>query len=537
MSWISSGAGWRDCTPRPSGPIEPAIKTSREADSRASRAIFTPRLLRRWTSSARPWGASLKRFAPKVLVSMMCAPASMYAWCTRKTASGSVALSSSKQRCVPTASCSIEPIAPSAIRIESFSRALKSRIFTVCDSCLQKNSAREWISTLLFHEAGDGAHEVVLGEDLEARVAHFDKDRRILVAEDLRDALDGRGLRHLRERLAHHFANDELAKILALQREIQDLVFIDRADGNVFLENGNLRDVLLLHGLQGVKDGLVRTRNDQFTNFAAGVLRVNDFRRGDGGGRVHVAALAHPQIVVDFAEIARAGVRQQGDDEISEAEIPGKAECRGNATAPGAPGEKAFHFRQAARNDEAFFVVYLEDVVEDFQIHGRGEKILADAFDHVGLGFDGLAGLDEIVVQRAVGIDPDNFYAGIFFLQIFSHAADGAAGAYPANKVRDLAFAVLPNFGTGGAVVGFGIAGIVVLIRVIRIGNFAREFFGHRIIAARIFRLDGSGANDDFRAERFEEIDFFLGLFVGGGEDALVTAHRRDECQTHSGIA
>src|SRR6266567_302707 len=180
----------------------------------------------------------------------------------RKTASGSVAFSSSKQRCAPTASCSIEPIAPSAMRIESFNLPLKSRIFTVCDSCLRKNPTREWISTLLFHEAGDGAHQIVLGEDFETRVAHFDKDRGILVAEYLRDALDGRGLRHLRERIAHHFANDEFAKILALQRKIEDLVFVNRADGNVFLENGNLRDVLLLHGLQGMKDGLVRTRND-----------------------------------------------------------------------------------------------------------------------------------------------------------------------------------------------------------------------------------------------------------------------------------
>src|SRR5258708_4133746 len=203
------------------------------------------------------------------------------------------------------------------------------------------------------------------------------------------------------------------------------------------------------------------------------MLRVDDFRRGDGGGRVHVAALAHPQIVIDFAEIARASVRQQGYDKILRPEIPGQAECRGNATAAGAAGKKTFHFRQAARKDEAFFVVHLEDVVEDFQIHGRGEKILADAFDHVGLGFDGLAGLDEIVVERAVRIDSDNFYTGIFFLQVFSHAAYGAAGANPANKVRDLAFAVLPNFGTGGAVVRFRIAGVVVLIRVVRIWNFA----------------------------------------------------------------
>src|SRR5437879_11248909 len=140
----------------------------------------------------------------------------------------------------------MEPIAPSAMRIESFRRSLKSRIFTVCFSYFP-NSARERRSTLLFHEAGDGAHEVVLGEDFETRVAHFDKDRGILVAEDVRDALDGRSPRHLRERLAHYFANDKLAKILALQREIQDLVFVNRADGDDLFEDGILRDVLLLH--------------------------------------------------------------------------------------------------------------------------------------------------------------------------------------------------------------------------------------------------------------------------------------------------
>jgi len=41
------------------------------AASRASRAILTPRELSRCTSSARPTGPSLKRLAPKVLVSMM----------------------------------------------------------------------------------------------------------------------------------------------------------------------------------------------------------------------------------------------------------------------------------------------------------------------------------------------------------------------------------------------------------------------------------------------------------------------------------
>ncbi len=94
------------------------------------------------------------------------------------------------------------------------------------------------------------------------------------MAEDLGDALDRRIPGHLRERLAHHFANDKLAKILALQREVQDLVFVNRADGNVFLEDRNLRNVLLLHGFQSMKNGLVRARDNQFANFAGRVFGV-----------------------------------------------------------------------------------------------------------------------------------------------------------------------------------------------------------------------------------------------------------------------
>src|SRR5882757_4974494 len=286
-----------------------------------------------------------------------------------------------------------------------------------------------------------------------------------------------------------------------------------------------------------MKNGLVGARNDKFTNFAGRAFGVDDFACGDGGSRVHVAAFVHPQIVINFAEVARAGVRKQRDHKISWPEIFGKAQRARNATAAGAAGEEAFHFCQAARNDEAFLVVDLNDVVEDFQIHGRGEKILADAFHNIGFGFDGLPGFDEIVVQRAVGIDADNFYFGIFFLQEFADAADGAAGAHAANEVRNLAFAIFPNLGPRGAIVRLGIHRIIVLIRIIRIGNFAGEFFRYGIVAARIFRLDGGRTDDDFSAESFQEINFFLGLFISSREDALVTTNRRDQRQTHAGIA
>src|ERR1700731_1093183 len=354
-------------------------------------------------------------------------------------------------------------------------------IMNLHSSCFlsAENVAREMRSAFLFHEAGDGAHQIVLGEDFEVSVAHLDKNRGILMTEDVSDALDGRGPGHLRQRLAHHFANDEFAKILALQREVEYLVFVDRADRNIFLKYRNLRNVLFLHGLQGVENSLVRPRDDEFAHLAGGVLGADDFRSGDGGSRVNVAALVHPQVVINLAEVACAGVRQQRDDEIFRSQILGEAQRPGNAAAAGAAGEEAFQLRQAARHDETFFVVHLKDVVQDFQIHGGREEILADTFHNIRFGLDGLPGLDEIVVERAEGIHPDNFDAGIFFLQVFSYAADGAARAYAANEMRDLAFAVFPDLGTRGAVVSFRIAGIVVLIRVVRIGNLAGEFFRH----------------------------------------------------------
>src|SRR6266566_1258900 len=379
-------------------------------------------------------------------------------------------------------------------------------------------------SALLFHEAGDGAHEVVFGEDLKTRVAHFDKDRRVLMAEDVGDALDGCGPGHLRQRLAHNFADDELTKILALQGEVEYLVFVNCADRNILLKYWNLRNVLLLHGLEGVENGLVRPRDDQFAHFAGRVFGVDDFRCGDGGSRVNIAALVHPQVVVNFAEIARAGVRQQRHHEVTRAQVFGKEQRPGDATAAGAAGEQAFQLRQAARKNETFLVAHLDDVIQNFQIHGGWEEILADTFHNIRFGFDGLPALDEIVVQRAVGIDADDFDMGIFFLQVFSHAADGAAGAYTAHEVGDLAFAVFPNLGTGGAVMRFGIAGIVVLIRVVRIGNLAGELLRHRIVTARIFRLDGGRTDDDFGAQGFEEIDFFLGLVDHA--DANAVFHR-----------
>ncbi len=209
----------------------------------------------------------------------------------------------------------------------------------------------------------------------------------------------------------------------------------------------------------------------------------------------------------------------------------------GNATAAGAARENSFLFREAPGPDETFFVIHLVDVVQNFHVHRAGEKIFADAFDHVRDRFADLAGFEEFVVKRADGIDADDFDVGIFFFQVFPHAGDGAAGAHAANEMRDLAFSVFPNFRARGAVVRVGIRRILILVGIKRIGNFVRELRRHRIVAARIFGLHGRGAHDHFGAERLQQIDFLARLLVGDREDHLVAAHARHQRQAHAGVA
>ena len=82
-----------------------------------------------------------------------------------------------------------------------------------------------------------------------------------------------------------------------------------------------------------------------------------------------------------------------------------------------------------------------------------------------------------------------------------------------------------------------GIHRILILIRIKRIRDFFREFLGHGIVAARIVRLDRRRAHDDFRAQRLQQVHFFLRLLVGDGEDQFVPAHRAHQRQADSGIA
>lgn len=399
----------------------------------------------------------------------------------------------------------------------------------LCYSCI--------LSALLFHEGGDGVHEVELGEDFEFAGGHFDEDGGAGVGKELSDAFDGRVGGNAGESVGHDFANDEFAEVFALQREIQDLIFVDGADGIFLFKDGKLRDVLLLHGVEGVEDGLIGAGDDEFAMLAVLHFDADDVGGAEGDFGFNVAVLAHPAVVVNFGEIAHAGVGKESDDAIGFFQFASDAQRGRNAAASGAAGENAFLLGEAAGPDEAFLVGDLNDVVEDVEMHGGGENVFADAFDDVGHGLADFAGLDEFVVEGADGVDADDFYGGIFFFEEFAGAGDGATGAHGADEVRDFAFGVFPKLGAGGVVVSVGIHGIFILIRIKGVGNFAGEFFGDGVVAARVVGLDGGGTDDDFCAKGFEEINFFARLLVGDGEDDFVTAHGGDEGEAHAGVA
>ena len=58
----------------------------------------------------------------------------------------------------------------------------------------------------------------------------------------------------------------------------------------------------------------------------------------------------------------------------------------GNAAAARAAGENSFLLHEAPRPDETFLVVHLDDVIDNLEIHGGRENVLADAFDDVRFG-------------------------------------------------------------------------------------------------------------------------------------------------------
>lgn len=185
----------------------------------------------------------------------------------------------------------------------------------------------------MFHEAGDGVHEIELGEDFEFSGGHFDENGGAFAAKELGNAFDGRVAGNTRKSGAHDFANDKFAKVFALKGEIEDLIFVDGANGIFVLEHGKLGNVLLLHRVQSVKHRLVGPRDDEFAVLASVRFNSHDIGGAERNFGFDITMLTHPAIVVDFAEVAHSCVRQESDDKIVFFQVACEAQSGGKASA------------------------------------------------------------------------------------------------------------------------------------------------------------------------------------------------------------
>ncbi len=78
---------------------------------------------------------------------------------------------------------------------------------------------------------------------------------------------------------------------------------------------------------------------------------------------------------------------------------------------------------------------------------------------------------------------------------------------------------------------------IIVLIRVVGVGNFLGQLFGDRVVAARILGLHRGRTHDDLGAERLQEIDLLARLLVGDRKNQLVASLGGDERETDPRIS
>src|SRR5262249_11151104 len=154
--------------------------------------------------------------------------------------------------------------------------------------------------------------------------------------------------------------------------------------------------------------------------------------------------------------------------------------------------------------EEALLIVDADHLVEDLEVHRGGEEVLSDALDLVRKGLGDSPRLHEVVIERADRVDPYELNLRIPFFEIFPTAADDPAGAHSRDEHVEITVRLTPNLRAAREVMRLRIGGIVILIRVKRIGGFVGDAARYFVIAPRIVGIHRRGADHDLGAERAE---------------------------------
>ena len=256
---------------------------------------------------------------------------------------------------------------------------------------------------------------------------------------------------------------------------------------------------------------------------------------GDGG--VEQVVVAHPGVVVDLAQVALARVGEQHHHQVVGAERERHLDRDPGRHARRAAHEHRLLACQPSRHVETVAVVAGDHPVDDLEVGGGRDEVLAHPFDLVGVGLGHLPGLVIGLEDRAHGIGAHHLNRGLLLFEESPGAADRAAGAHAGHEVGDLTAALLPQLGAGGLVVSLRVGGVAVLIGEEGSGALARDAPRHRVVALRRFGGHRGGRQLDLGPVRLEQVDLLDRDLVGHAEHRMVAADRGHHRQTHAGVA
>jgi hypothetical protein len=141
------------------------------------------------------------------------------------------------------------------------------------------------------------------------------------------------------------------------------------------------------------------------------------------------AVVLHPLVVEELGGVAGGRVAQDGHDGLAGAELLGQLDGHVDVAARGAAAEEAFLSHKATGHGEGLLVIDLVELVDDGEVHGFAEDVLADALDLVDVRGGHRLGVEVVVVDAADGVDAHDADVRGLLLEEAADAREGAAGA------------------------------------------------------------------------------------------------------------
>src|SRR5262245_51727737 len=228
-------------------------------------------------------------------------------------------------------------------------------------------------------------------------------------------------------------------------------------------------------------------------------------------------------------EVALTGVVHHRHDRRQVRMAPRQLQRGGDVAARRDAAKNAFLCRQAPRHRQAFVGRRGDDAGQQRHVEVLGDEPVTDALDAMGPPF---AARQECAL---LGLDGIEAHARVALTQVAPDARERAAAALRGDERADDTAALLPDLGSGGAIVGFDVVGVVELPR----HPVPRRIAGADLLEAPQRQIDVALAprrEDQVSAVRAHDLLALVTHSFGHDDRAPVALNGRDEGAGDAGV-